>query len=172
MTRKKLYSIGVPSNVHIGILRGLPCRLDRLRLKFTHEPSLCRWGFGWVGKAQCLWLARRIDAAGSIPDFSRVFHDICLLGICLEILFSYILICQQNLSPCSASTLPSAVSRPCWSSRSWLRRAGWFGRVGRRRIACPSLPLCRHGGCRRDARDPSTAFWSKSGAKGKTVGKS
>ena len=29
-----------PSNVHINILRGLPCRLESLRLKFTNEPSI------------------------------------------------------------------------------------------------------------------------------------
>ena len=34
-------------------------------------------------------LGESASAAGSSPDFSRVFHDIWLLGICLEILFSY-----------------------------------------------------------------------------------
>ena len=29
-----------PSNVHINILGGLPCRLESLRLKFTNEPSI------------------------------------------------------------------------------------------------------------------------------------
>ena len=29
-----------PSNVHINILRGLPCRLESLRLTFTNEPSI------------------------------------------------------------------------------------------------------------------------------------
>ena len=29
-----------PSNVHINILRGLPCRLESQRLKFTNEPSI------------------------------------------------------------------------------------------------------------------------------------
>ena len=33
----------------------------------------CRWGFGWVDKAQCFRSARRFGAAGSSPDFSRVF---------------------------------------------------------------------------------------------------
>ena len=40
-----------------------------------------RWRFGWVDKAQCLRSARRFGAVGSSPDFSRVFHDIWLLGI-------------------------------------------------------------------------------------------
>ena len=63
-----------PSNVHINILRGLPCRLESLRLKFANEPSIfCRWGFGWVDKAQCFRSARRFGAAGSSPDFSRGF---------------------------------------------------------------------------------------------------
>ena len=38
----------------------------------------CRWGFGWVDKAQCFRSARRFGAVGSSPDFSRVFHDIWL----------------------------------------------------------------------------------------------
>ena len=43
--------------------------------------STRRGGFGWVDKAQCFWSARRFGAVGSSPDFSRVFHDIWLLGI-------------------------------------------------------------------------------------------
>ena len=40
-SRRRAHSpIGVPSNVHINILRGLLCRLDRLHLKFTNEPSV------------------------------------------------------------------------------------------------------------------------------------
>ena len=33
----------------------------------------CRWGFGWVDKAQCFRSARRFGAAGSSPGFSRGF---------------------------------------------------------------------------------------------------
>ena len=33
----------------------------------------CKWGFGWVDKAQCFRSARRFGAAGSSPDFSRGF---------------------------------------------------------------------------------------------------
>ena len=50
----------------------------------------CRWGFGWVDKAQCFRSARRFGAAGSSPDFSRVFHDMALLGLCLELSFNVI----------------------------------------------------------------------------------
>ena len=41
----------------------------------------CRWGFGWVDRAQCFRSARRFGAVGSSPDYSRVFQDIWLLGI-------------------------------------------------------------------------------------------
>ena len=41
----------------------------------------CRWGFGWVDKAQGFQSARRFGAVGSSPDFSRVFQGIWLLGI-------------------------------------------------------------------------------------------
>ena len=33
----------------------------------------CRWGFGWVDKAQCFRSARRFSATGSSPDFSGDF---------------------------------------------------------------------------------------------------
>ena len=33
----------------------------------------CRWGFGWVDKAQCFRSARRFGAVGSSPDFSGFF---------------------------------------------------------------------------------------------------
>ena len=45
------------------------------------------WGFGWVDKPQCFRLARQFGAVGSSPDFSRVFHGMALLGLCLETLF-------------------------------------------------------------------------------------
>ena len=47
----------------------------------------CRWGFGWVEKAQCFRSARRFGAAGLSQDFSRVFHGMALLGLCLETFF-------------------------------------------------------------------------------------
>ena len=58
----------------------------------------CRWGFGWVDKAQCFRSARRFGAAGSSPDFSRVFHDMALLGLCLELSFN-ILYCRTQANP-------------------------------------------------------------------------
>ena len=60
----------------------------------------CRWGFGWVDKAQCFRSARRFGAVGSSPDFSRVFHDIWLVGIKICLLFSCF------------STYPDFVSSP------------------------------------------------------------
>ena len=63
-----------PSNVHINILRGLPCRLEKPAPKIRQWTIyFCRWGLGWVDKAQCFRSARRFDAAGSSPDFSRGF---------------------------------------------------------------------------------------------------
>ena len=46
------------------------------------------WGFGWVDKApQCFRSAWQFGAAGSSPDFSRVFHGMALLCLCQETLF-------------------------------------------------------------------------------------
>ena len=40
-SRRRAHSpIGVPRMSIVNILRGLPCRLDSLRLKFTNEPSI------------------------------------------------------------------------------------------------------------------------------------
>ena len=75
------------------------CKTQRLSSKI-HQWTIyfCRWGFGWVDKAQCFRSARRFGAAGSSPDFSRVFRDMALLGLCLELSFS-VLYCrtQANL---------------------------------------------------------------------------
>ena len=77
-----------------GHSKEIPCRLESLRLKFTNEPSIffCRWGFGWVDKAQCFRSARRFGAAGSSPDFSRGFsrHGAPRPLICLELSFNVI----------------------------------------------------------------------------------
>ena len=65
-----------PSNVHINILRGLPCRLEKPAPKIRQWTIyFCRWGFGWVDKVQCFRSARRFGAAGSSPDFSRGFSQ-------------------------------------------------------------------------------------------------
>ena len=47
----------------------------------------CRWGFGWVDKAQCFRSARRFGAAGSSRARTSpgVFHDMALLGLCLRL---------------------------------------------------------------------------------------
>ena len=42
--------------------------------------------------------ARRFGAAGSSPDFSRVFHDMELLGLCLELSFN-VLYCRTKANP-------------------------------------------------------------------------
>ena len=40
MPRSQHSPIGVLRMSIVNILRGLPCRLERLRLKFTNEPSI------------------------------------------------------------------------------------------------------------------------------------
>ena len=77
-SKKKINVLTVRSvfspNDHIYILRGFLCQLESLRLKFSNEPSIfCRWGLGWVDKAQCFRLARRFGAAGSSLDFFMGF---------------------------------------------------------------------------------------------------
>ena len=44
--------------------------------------------------------ARRFGAAGSSPDFSRVFHDMALLGLCRELSFNVLYSrTQANCNP-------------------------------------------------------------------------
>ena len=50
-----------------------PSRSEALRFIDSSKSPSCRWGFGWVDKAQCFRSARRFGAAGSSPDFSRGF---------------------------------------------------------------------------------------------------
>ena len=65
---RKHCALSTQPNPHLQKIDG---RLESLRLKFTNEPSIfCRWGFGWVDKAQCFRSARRFGAVGSSPDFS------------------------------------------------------------------------------------------------------
>ena len=89
-----------PSNVHINILRGLPCQLEKAAPKI-HQWTIyfCRWGFGWVDKAQCFRSARRFGATGSSLDFSRVFHDMALLGLCLETFFQCTILSYPGQPP-------------------------------------------------------------------------
>ena len=74
-----------PSNVHINILRGLPCRLEGLRLKFTNEPSI------FVDGDLDESIKRSAsDRLGDLVPQVRartspgVFRDMALLGLCLE----------------------------------------------------------------------------------------
>ena len=59
----------------VNILRGLPCRLESQHLTLQWAIYFCRWGIGWVNKAQYFRSARRFGAVGSNSslDFSRVF---------------------------------------------------------------------------------------------------
>ena len=75
-----------PSNVHINILRGLPCRLESLRLKFTNEPSI------FVDGDLDESIKRSAsDRLGDLVPQVRartspgVFRDMALLGLCLEL---------------------------------------------------------------------------------------
>ena len=91
--------VGFPSNVHINILRGLPCRLESLRLKFTNEPSIFvdgdldesikRSASDRLGN-----LVLRVRARTS----PGVFHDMVLLGLCLELSFN-VLYCRTQANP-------------------------------------------------------------------------
>ena len=67
-------------------------------------------GFDWVDEAKSFRSAGRFGAAGSSPDFSRVFHDIALLGLCLELSF-IVLYCHTQANPPSLNPLPSAQSK-------------------------------------------------------------
>ena len=78
-----------PSNVHINILRGLPCRLESLRLKFTNESSI------FVDGDLDESIKRSAsDRLGDLVPQVRartspgVFRDMALLGLCLELSFS------------------------------------------------------------------------------------
>ena len=98
-----------PSNVHINILRGLPCRLESLRLKFTNEPSI------FVDGDLDESIKRNAsDRLGDLVPQVRartspgVFRDMALLGLCLELSFS-VLNCrtQANLPTLSAECVNS-----------------------------------------------------------------
>ena len=77
-----------PSNVHINIFRGLPCRLESLRLKFTNEPSIIVDGdldesIKRSASDRLGDLVPQVRARTS-PGVSR---DRALLGLCLELSF-------------------------------------------------------------------------------------
>ena len=103
-----------PSNVHINILRGLPCRLESLRLKFTNEPSI------FVDGDLDESIKRSAsDRVGDLVPQVRartspgVFRDMALLGLCLELSFN-VLYCrtQANLPTLMKFTVLAEVS-PC-----------------------------------------------------------
>ena len=88
-----------PSNVHINILRGLPCRLESLRLKFTNEPSIFVDG----DLDESIKRSASDRLGDLVPQvrartFPGVFRDMALLGLCLELSFN-VLYCrtQANL---------------------------------------------------------------------------
>ena len=77
-----------PSNVLINILRGLPCRLESLRLKFTNEPSIFVCIDGDLNES----IKRSAsDRLGDLVPQVRartspgVFRDMALLGLCLKL---------------------------------------------------------------------------------------
>ena len=85
-----------------------PSQSEALRfIDSTKSPS------GWVNKAQRFRSARRFGAAGSSPDFSRVFHDMALLGLCLELSFN-VLYCRTQANP--PGTLMHFAEPAIWSS--------------------------------------------------------
>ena len=87
------------SNRHGRPRRMLNCWYGHLKETSIDAPKIhqwtiyfCRWGYGWVGKAQCFWSAGRFAAAGSSLDVSRVFYGMALLGLCLETFFQCIIL--------------------------------------------------------------------------------
>ena len=85
---RKHCALSTHPNVHINILRGLPCRLESLRLKFTNEPSIFVDGD--------LDESIRRSASDRLGDLvpqvrartsPGVFRDMALPGLCLELSF-------------------------------------------------------------------------------------
>ena len=77
----------------------------------------CRWGFGWVDKAQCFRSARRFGAAGSSLDFSRIFYGMTLLGRCLENFF------PQNWLPVAVRLCGNRLG--ILGDKTWLKTYSW-----------------------------------------------
>ena len=100
-----------PSNVHINIHRGLPCRLESLRLKFTNEPSI------FVdGDLDESIKPNASDRLGDLVPQVRartspgVFRDMALLGLCLELSFSLAVFIAGNMSPHKTECMPTFTS--------------------------------------------------------------
>ena len=104
-----------PSNVHINILRGLPCRLESLRLKFTNEPSIFV-----EGDLDESIKPGASDRLGDLVPQVRartspgVFRDMALLGLCLELSFKvafgclFLLLLLYSFHPIAEITLKNA----------------------------------------------------------------
>ena len=89
-----------------------PNRLaDRKRCALSAQPNPHLRRFGWVDKAQRFRSARRFGAAGSSPDFSRVFHDMALPGLCLERSFD-VLYCRTQANPPTLNLLHGLSKSP------------------------------------------------------------
>ena len=77
--------------IHVNIPRGLPCRLDSLRLNKTHQWIIicfCRWGFVWVNGVQWFWSAGQSSVAWFEPDLLQgLFMALSILAFCLEYSF-------------------------------------------------------------------------------------
>ena len=92
-----------------------PKRSKALRsIDSAKSPSTNRWGFGWVDKAQCFRSLRRFGAAGSSPDFSRVFHGMALPGLCLETLFPCTILSYPGQLPPLTTMFVCDDSDICW----------------------------------------------------------
>ena len=93
----------------------------------------CRWGFGWVDKAQCFRSARRFGAAGSSPDFSRGFSR---HGAPRPLSWTFF-----------QCTLLSYPGQPSYSQRNLHRRGwgrGWGGGLKTRPQVTIGTPYVNH----------------------------
>ena len=88
-----------PSNVHINILLGLPCRLESLCLKFTIEPSIFIDG----DLAESIKRSASDRLGDLVPQVRAqtspgFFHNVALPGLCLELSF-HVLYCRTQANP-------------------------------------------------------------------------
>ena len=108
-----------PSNVHINILRGLPCRLESLRLKIKDgdlDKSIKRSASDRLGD-----LVPQVRARTS----PGVFHFMALLGLCLELSLVYSTVVPRPtllLSCISLSQRSGQVLQVLSGLRTWLVR--------------------------------------------------
>ena len=107
-----------------GIKPAAPNRLaDRKHCALSTQPNPhlhgdFYLGFGWVDKAQFFQSARRFRATGSSPDFSRVFRDMALPGLCLETFFQCTKLSYPGQPPSSRATLLNEErGRALWERR-------------------------------------------------------